>query len=67
MTIQYPSPAPVRRAAELTGLSISTLNKLRLTGAGPPYLKLGRRVAYDVGDLNAWLASKRRNSTSEAM
>ena len=56
---------PVSEAAKLTSIAVSTLNKLRLTGGGPPYLKLGRRVAYDVADLNAWLASKRRQSTSE--
>lgn len=59
-------PVPVDGAADLTGLSVSTLNKMRLTGDGPAYLKLGRRVAYDVADLDAWMASKRRHSTSEA-
>lgn len=57
---------PVEGAAVLTGLSVSTLNKMRLTGDGPAYLKLGRPVAYDVVDLNEWMASKRRRSTSEA-
>lgn len=57
---------PVHGAADLTGLSVSTLNKMRLTGDGPAYLKLGRRVAYDLADLDSWLASKRRHSTSEA-
>jgi predicted DNA-binding transcriptional regulator AlpA len=52
-------------AASYTGLSASTLSKLRVFGGGPRYLKLGRRVAYDVADLDAWLASKRRISTSE--
>ena len=70
MTNLQPDPAPsrvnVEGAAVLTGLSVSTLNKLRIYGEGPAYLKLGRRVAYDVGDLNSWLASKRRHSTSEA-
>jgi hypothetical protein len=31
-------------AARLVNLSESTLTKLRLTGGGPSYLKLGRRV-----------------------
>jgi predicted DNA-binding transcriptional regulator AlpA len=56
---------PVRDAADYVGLSCSTLNKLRLYGGGPVFLKLGRRVAYDVADLDAWLASKRRSSTSD--
>ena len=55
----------VREAARFLGLSVSTLNKMRLNGNGPPYLKLGRRVLYDVHDLQAWAASRRRNHTSE--
>jgi predicted DNA-binding transcriptional regulator AlpA len=55
----------VREAARFLGLSASTLNKMRLNGNGPPYLKLGRRVLYDVHDLQAWAASRRRNHTSE--
>ena len=55
----------VEEAAQRIGLSVSTLNKLRVLGGGPIFLKLGRRVAYHVADLNAWLASKRRRSTSD--
>lgn len=61
-----PRRLPVEEAATYTDLSASTLNKLRIYGGGPAYLKLGRRVAYDVRDLDAWLASKRRTSTSDA-
>jgi len=53
-------------AAEYLSLSVSTLNKLRLTGGGPEYLKLGKVVVYDLVDLDAWLLSKRRRSTSVA-
>jgi len=54
-------------AAVYTGLAASTLNKLRLTGGGPPFLKLtARRVAYDVRDLDSWMSSKRRCSTSDS-
>lgn len=56
----------VERAAAHIGLSVSTLNKLRVFGGGPVFLKLGRRVAYDLADLDAWLATKRRRSTSDA-
>lgn len=55
----------VDAAAEHIGLSVSTLNKLRVFGGGPVFLKLGRRVKYDVADLDAWLASRRRRSTSD--
>ncbi|KQQ38335.1 hypothetical protein ASG19_04590 [Rhizobium sp. Leaf306] len=53
-------------AASYTGLSASTLTKLRLTGGGPEYIKLGKAVVYDLADLDVWLSSKRRRSTSVA-
>ena len=53
-------------AAEYVGLSISTLSKRRVFGGGPKYLKLGRRVVYDTRDLDDWLDSHRRTSTSDA-
>jgi hypothetical protein len=42
----------VRGAADYLRLSASTLNKFRLTGKGPAYLKLGGRVIYDADDLD---------------
>ena len=66
MTVQ-PAPArlAVHEAAAYIGISASTLNKLRVFGGGPVFLKLGRRVAYDVADLDRWLDGKRRRSTSD--
>ena len=52
-------------AATYCRSSASTLAKLRLYGGGPPYVKLGRRVVYDPADLDRWLASHRRVSTSD--
>ena len=52
-------------AAKHLGLSESTLNKLRLTGGGPTYIKLGRRVLYTTKDLEDWLGRHRRISTSD--
>ncbi|TPN58641.1 helix-turn-helix domain-containing protein [Mesorhizobium sp. B1-1-9] len=53
-------------AALHVGLSVSTLEKLRLTGDGPEYIKLGRAVVYKSSDLDAWMESNRRKSTSVA-
>lgn len=54
------------QTAQITGLSQSTLAKMRLRGDGPPYIKLGpRRVAYSTRDLNSWLDARRFNSTSQ--
>lgn len=52
-------------AAAYCGLSASTFEKLRLTGRGPVYSKIGRRVVYNPTDLDAWLAENRRRSTSD--
>jgi len=52
-------------AAAYCGSSASTFEKLRLTGGGPHYVKIGRRVVYDPADLDAWLAANRRRSTSD--
>jgi predicted DNA-binding transcriptional regulator AlpA len=52
-----------REAAEFLGVSVSFLNKLRLTEDGPPFVKLGARVAYDPVDLDAWLDRQKRTST----
>jgi predicted DNA-binding transcriptional regulator AlpA len=54
------------QAAEYVGLSASTLEKFRLTGNGPPYQKAGSKVVvYRPEDLDAWLNSHRRRSTSD--
>ncbi|MEH7907465.1 helix-turn-helix domain-containing protein [Rhizobium ruizarguesonis] len=49
-------------AAAYIGKSASWLNKTRLTGVGPVYLKIGGGVLYDVEDLDVWLAGKRRTA-----
>jgi predicted DNA-binding transcriptional regulator AlpA len=57
----------VNQAAERLGVSVSYLNKLRMSDEGPTFMKLGaRRVAYDPADLASWLNDCRRGSTSEA-
>ncbi len=43
-TPKYDRTLTLRGAATYLGLSASTLNKLRCTGAGPIYFKLGRAV-----------------------
>lgn len=53
-------------AAELLALSPRTLEKWRLTGEGPPYFKLGRRVVYEVGELEKWTKVQQRRSTSDS-
>lgn len=52
-------------AAAYCGSSASTFEKLRLTGGGPVYSKIGRRVVYRVEDLDTWLTANQRRSTSQ--
>ena len=54
-----------KEAAEYCGSSSSTFEKLRLSGGGPRYVKIGRRVVYDPADLDSWLEANRRLSTSD--
>ena len=46
--------------AELLRLPERTLEDWRLTHSGPPYLKLGRHVRYDVADVLAWVREHRQ-------
>jgi predicted DNA-binding transcriptional regulator AlpA len=54
-----------RAAAALLGLAEQTLRKLRSTGGGPPFVKLGRAVRYRPSDLEAWLSARVMTCTSE--
>ena len=55
-----------RQAAEYLGLSKSTLDKMRVQGDGPVFVRLGgRAIGYDLDDLNAWIEAQRCRSTSE--
>ena len=48
------------QAAQYVGLSPSTLEKKRLTGGGPRFIRLGgRAVGYDIRDLDSWLDEQR--------
>ena len=62
-----PARIPVEAAATYVNLSVSTMNKLRLTGGGPEYSKIGRRVSYSMGALDTWVGLNLRRNTSEAV
>jgi hypothetical protein len=55
----------VTDASRYTGLSEAFLNRLRSVGGGPAFFKVGTRMIYSIADLDAWLASRRRTSTSD--
>lgn len=52
-------------AAEYLTVAPQTLARQRVEGRGPPYLKLGGSVRYDLRDLESWLDAQRRRSTSD--
>jgi len=54
-----------RDAAALLGLSESTLAKMRLSGAGPQFQKLGRSVRYLSSAVETWVQARSRQSTSD--
>ena len=52
-------------AAHHLRLSDRTLERYRVTGEGPRFLKLGRRVLYRRSALDGWVDSRVRRSTSD--
>lgn len=54
------------QAGSYLGLSPSTLARMRVTGGGPRYSKAGRRVIYDVDDLDSWVEERKRRFTGES-
>jgi hypothetical protein len=53
-------------AASYLGLGVGTLEKDRVYGRlGIPFIKMGKRVAYDRRDLEEWKRARKRCSTSE--
>ena len=54
-----------REAAARLRLSARTLDRYRVSGDGPVFLKLGGRVRYLIEDLDAWVKTRRRTSTSD--
>jgi excisionase family DNA binding protein len=56
----------VVEAAAYCRVSKSFLDKARVYGNGPPYVRLGgRKILYRMSDLDAWMAARVFNSTSQ--
>lgn len=52
-------------ASVILGLSVRTLQKWRLQGNGPRFVKLGHAVRYDPAELEHYIERARRRSTSD--
>jgi predicted DNA-binding transcriptional regulator AlpA len=56
-----------RDAALALSLSERTLERMRVQGFGPPFVRCGRSVRYRSSDLDQWIASRVVRSTSEEL
>ena len=54
-----------REAARQLDLSPRTLERYRVSGGGPEFLKLGGAVRYTAAKLNEWFERCTRTSTSD--
>jgi hypothetical protein len=54
-----------REAAAALRLSERTLERYRVTGEGPPFVRTGKRIAYRPEDLSAWVSAHVVTSTSD--
>jgi DNA-binding transcriptional MerR regulator len=52
-------------AAPLIGVTAKTAQNWRCIGFGPKFIRAGRRVVYDVADIEAWKDRRRVGSTSQ--
>ncbi|MEI6414931.1 MAG: helix-turn-helix domain-containing protein [Pseudomonadota bacterium] len=46
-------------AAAIIGIQPHTLDKWRMTGKGPRFVKVGRHRRYDPADIQAWIESQK--------
>lgn len=62
---EMPFYLTVREAAEYLRVSKSYLDKLRVHGGGPAFIKIGSRVLYTVARLDEFMAAREYSNTSE--
>ena len=51
--------------AELLRLSERTLERLRVSGLGPKFVRMGKSVRYRIEHVEEWIAARVVSSTSE--
>ena len=49
-----------QEAADVLTITVSTLNAWRCRGGGPPWLKIGQCVRYDLDELKIWIGAQRQ-------
>ena len=53
-------------AARYLGVGQSTLERKRVDGTGPRFIRCGANVRYRAADIESWVSSRTVGSTSEA-
>lgn len=53
-------------AAEMLGMQPATLRKWRHTGDGPPFIRMGRAIRYEISEVLGYVDRNRSWSTSDA-
>lgn len=63
--MDYPKYLTQAETADSLRLSERTLERMRVEGTGPTFVKAGRRVLYRQSDIHDWAAQRTFRSTSE--
>ena len=53
-----------RQCAEALALSERTLERFRVNGIGPKFVRMGKSIRYRLSDVEVWIASRTVGSTS---
>ena len=62
-TRPVPNLLEIDDVASLLRVSRSVLAKWRMRGSGPRFMKAGRRILYECGEVRRWLEAQERSST----
>jgi predicted DNA-binding transcriptional regulator AlpA len=54
-----------RETAAILAISVRSLERMRMAGGGPRFIKVGHCVRYRPADVEAWIAGRLVTSTSE--
>lgn len=54
-----------KQASCMTGLSVAWFQRARWSGEGPPYVKLGQAVRYNIQTLLEWFEARTVASSSQ--
>lgn len=57
--------ADARETAAYLKLSPDTLKNKRSDGTGPPFVRIGRKILYDLDAADVWMLRYKRTSTRE--